>query len=117
MTKIKTITSLAAAGVILLASGLSAQAGSLKGDNGHVASGNASLSGNMVKLESNFKFDGGPDVYVAVKKRGKKLKLLGVLRKNSGAQSYKLTADSKGADTVVLWCKKYGVSLGQASLK
>jgi len=116
MNILKTIPSLAAASLIILSTSLPSQAGSLKGDNGHVASGNASRSGNMVKLANNFKFDGGPDVYVAVKKQGKKLQLLGKLRKNTGAQSYKLTSKSTDADTVILWCKKYGVALGQASL-
>jgi len=116
MSILKPLSALAITSCFLIATTASVQAGSLKGKNGHTASGNASRSGNMVKLANNFKFDGGPDVYVAVKKRGQKLKLLAKLRKNRGAQSYRLTSGSKNADTVVLWCKKYGVSLGEATL-
>ncbi len=96
-----------------------ASAGNLVGHGGHKASGSARVVGSSVKLGSNFRFDGGPDVYVAIKGKNNKLKLLGKLRKNSGAQSYRLPKGSKGADIskVHLWCKQYSVSLGSASAK
>ncbi len=96
---------------------LSAEAGSMRGKSGHTASGSASIAGSTVKLSSNFKFDGGPDVYVAVKQGGKGVKLLGKLRSNKGAQSYKLPSGTKKSDVdqIILWCKKYNVALGAAS--
>lgn len=108
---------LVAVTIAVAAVGQSASAGSIHGSSGHKASGTARVTSNSVKLGSNFRFDGGPDVYVAIKKRGKKLKLLGKLRKNSGAQSYRLPAGSKKADVdqILLWCKRYGVSLGTAN--
>ena len=95
----------------------SAHAGKMRGGSGHKASGNANLVGSKVKLGSNFRFDGGPDVYVAVKKKGQKLKLVGKLRKNSGSQSYGLPTGSNKSDfdRILLWCKKYKVILGSAS--
>ena len=95
------------------------QAGSLRGQGGHRASGTANVSGSSVKLGSNFKFDGGPDVYVAVSRPGQKIRLIGKLRKNSGAQAYRLPSGVKKGDVnrVVLWCKRYGVALGSASVK
>ena len=96
-----------------------AQAGSLRGQTGHSASGTAKVSGSSVKFSSNFRFDGGPDVYVAVSRPGKKIKLLGKLRKNSGSQSYRLPSGVKKSDVsrIVLWCKRYGVAMGSASAK
>jgi len=96
-----------------------AQAGGLRGESGHRASGSAKITGSSIKLGSNFQFDGGPDVYVAVSGPGQKLMLLGKLRKNSGFQAYRLPSGVKNHDVnrVVLWCKRYGVALGSASVK
>ncbi|HFC04356.1 MAG TPA: hypothetical protein ENJ55_01505 [Rhizobiales bacterium] len=103
---------------IFLASSLTtANAGPITGNNGHKASGTARLSGSSVKLGSDFRFDGGPDVYVAVRKKGQKVKLISKLKTNSGAQSYKLPTGSKkkDVDQILLWCKRYNVPLGSAS--
>jgi len=107
-----------ATSLIIGGSVLSAQAGPLQGTSKYKASGTASVVGNSVKLGSNFRFSGGPDVYVAVKKKGKKVKLLGKLRKNSGAQSYKLPAGAKknDFDQIILFCKRYNITMGTASI-
>lgn len=103
--------------IIAITGSVAVQAGSMRGQSGHKASGSAKVSGNTVKLGSNFRFDGGPNVYVAVKKRGQKMKLISKLRKNNGAQSYKLPIGSKKAnvDQILLWCKTYNVPLGTAN--
>jgi len=111
-------TTTIAATIIVAASFVSsAYAGAMRGASGHKASGTARVSGNSVKLSSNFRFDGGPDVYVAIKKRGSKVKLISKLRKNSGAQNYTLPKGSKKSDVdqILLWCKKYNVPLGTAT--
>ncbi len=105
--------------VVLVASAFvqSAEAGKLRGKSGHKASGNANVVGSTVKLGSNFRFDGGPDVFVAVKENGKKLKLIGKLRRNSGAQSYSLPAGTNKSEVkkILLWCRKFNAVLGTAN--
>ena len=98
---------------------LPASAGNLVGHNGHKASGSARVVGNSVKLGSSFRFDGGPDVYVAVRNKSHKRILISKLRKNSGAQNYRLPKGMKATDVsrVVLWCKRYSVPLGSASAR
>jgi len=84
--------------------------------DGYTASGSAKLKEGKVELGSNFEFSGGPDVYVALKS-GNEVKLLGKLRKNSGAQTYKIPAKYDGeVDEIVLWCKKFNVELGKAAV-
>jgi len=95
---------------------LPASAGNLVGHSGYKASGSAKVVGTSIKLGSNFRFSGGPDVYVAIRGKNNKRKILGKLRKNSGSQTYRLPKGSKGADVskVLLWCKKFNVLLGSA---
>jgi electron transfer DM13 len=88
-------------------------AGPIRGVNGHTASGNATIEGGQVELGADFRFDGGPDVYVAVKQGGK-IQLLGKLRENSGAQSYALPAGGAEAEEILLFCKQFNVTLGKA---
>jgi len=87
-------------------------AGPVKGLAGHVASGNATIQNGKVELGADFVFDGGPDVYVAVKS-GNGLHLLGKLDSNTGAQSYALPDGSDEADfgEIILWCKQFSVAL------
>ncbi|PCH74798.1 MAG: hypothetical protein COC12_03180 [Rhodobacteraceae bacterium] len=87
----------------------------MRGVNGHSASGSATIASGQVELGSDFRFDGGPDVYVAVKQGGK-IQLLGKLRDNSGAQSYALPAGGDGPDEILLFCKQYNVTLGKAAV-
>ena len=90
-------------------------AGPLQGVNGHVASGSAEIGSGEVTLGPDFRFDGGPDVYVALRGGGRIL-LLGRLRANAGAQAYALPSgeDGAGAEEILLYCKQYNVVLGKA---
>lgn len=117
MNILQKATVLTVSAIALSLTGLSAQAGPMSGSGSYKASGSAKVSGNAVKLGSNFRFSGGPDVYVAVKRKGKKMRLIGKLRKNSGAQSYKLPSGTKKADVekILLWCKRYNVQMGSAN--
>ncbi len=117
MRHYKQVAIFTSAAIVLAFAGLSANAGPMSGAGNYKASGNARVSGNSVKLGSDFRFSGGPDVYVAVKSKGQKMKLLGKLRKNRGAQSYKLPVGTQKADVekILLWCKRYNVQMGSAN--
>jgi len=109
---------LAAAALMFTLSALPASAGPLSAvKGGYTASGSATISSGKVKLGSDFQFSGGPDVYVAVQQDGE-IKLLGKLKSNSGAQSYKLPSgdDGSGAQEILLYCKKFSVTLGSAPI-
>ncbi len=106
---------LAFTAALFVAGAVPLDAAPLKGVNGHVASGSAAIAGDKVELGSDFRFDGGPDVYVAVK-RGQEIQLLGKLRANSGAQSYSLSGGGD-VDEILLFCKQFNVTLGKASAK
>lgn len=107
---------LAATPLLLALTTSPALSGAITGVNGHQASGNATKTANRVELGADLVFDGGPDVYVAVKKADK-LYLLGKLEANSGAQTYRLPSNGVaiGADEILLCCKQYNVTLGKAS--
>ncbi len=102
-----------------------AGSGSFSGASGHVTKGSVSVtkSGSklVVKLGSNFSFDGAPDPYVALGKGSRPVKggIIAVLKKNKGAQSYSVSASSalNSATHVVIWCKKFSVPLGVAKVK
>lgn len=102
--------------VLATTGGTAVLAGPMRGANGHTASGSARIDAGKVELGSDFRFDGGPDVYVAVKTDGK-IQLLAKLRANDGAQSYSLPAESGGVDEILLFCKQYNVTLGTAPAK
>ena len=108
-------SALASTSLFLTLTAMPALAGPLQGVNGHRASGSATINADKVDLGADFAFDGGPDVYVAVRKGGK-VHLLGKLRGNSGAQSYSLPASgaADGADEILLFCKQFNVTLGKA---
>ena len=107
--------------------------GSFVGDRGHPASGQASVirlkgGGYGIKLHSDFKVRGGPDLRVWVSEakvprsagavRAADHIDLGGLDSSSGEQIYRLPADydlSK-AQSVVIWCRAFGVFFGAASL-
>ena len=102
-----------------------AGSGSFSGASGHVTKGTATVTKSggkiTVKLGSNFKLDGAPDPYVALGNGSAPVKggLLAVLRKNSGSQSYSIAASPAldGARQVIIWCKRYAVPLGVATIK
>ena len=116
MTTLISPRTLFAAVAMLPLAVLAVSAGPMKGANGHTASGSATINNNQVELGADFVFDGGPDVYVAVRKDGK-VHLLEKLRDNSGAQAYSLPTGLSlgGNDEILLFCKQYNVTLGKAS--
>ena len=98
--------------------------GSFKGVNRHVTSGSVVVkeTGNTitVTLGKDFSFDGAPDPYVALANGTRKpIVLFSLLKKNKGAQSFSVRKPKgyKGASHVLIWCKQYSVTLGQASLR
>lgn len=98
--------------------------GTFKGVNRHVTSGSVVVkeSGNTltVTLGKDFSFDGAPDPYVALANGTRRpIALFSLLKKNKGAQSYSIRKPKgyKGASHVLIWCKQYSVTLGQASLR
>ena len=100
--------------------------GTFAGANKHSVSGSYHVTtaggGKAVELGSDFVLDGAPDPYVVLSPTDKGDASgainLGRLRKPKGQQSYAIPAGTDlGAFThVVIYCKKYNVTLGQSDL-
>ncbi len=93
--------------------------GKFKGASNHVTTGTAELTKDSVQLLSDFTFDGAPDPKVALGKDGyDKNTLMGPLKKNTGASTYKLPAGINPDDynEVWIWCERFNVPLGVAKL-
>ena len=98
--------------------------GTFRGQSGHAASGGVSVvktvKGTVVVLEPDFRFDGAPDPKLGFGKNGYvKSTQFSKLKSNSGKQTYEIPASIDPADYTELWvwCEKYAVSLGVATLK
>jgi len=95
--------------------------GKFKGDNKHTVSGGVSIKNGKIVLAGNFNFDGAPDPRIALGKGGKFTSNtdFAVLKKDKGAQSYKIPANLKADDfdTVIIWCRKFSVQLAHAKIK
>lgn len=99
--------------------------GSFTGLSNHATSGTATLikvgEGYVIELGEDFLFDGAPDPKVAFGKDGKydPATLIEPLRENSGAQAYKVPSSINPQDynEIYIWCEKYSVGLGVASIK
>ncbi len=98
--------------------------GTFRGQRGHAASGGVSVvktaQGAVVVLAPDFKFDGAPDPKLGFGKNGYvKSTQFSPLKSNSGEQSYDIPATIDPADytEVWVWCEKYAVPLGVATLK
>lgn len=99
--------------------------GSFKGLSNHVATGTASLvkvdDGYVIELSTDFVFDGAPDPKIAFGKDGKfdPATLIEPLQANSGAQSYVVptTINPDDFNEIYIWCERYSVGLGVASIK
>jgi len=78
-------------------------------------------AGYVIELGDDFSFDGAPDPKVALGKDGKydPATLIDVLRSNSGAQSYDVPSSINAStyNEVYIWCEKFSVGLGVASIK
>ena len=98
--------------------------GAFGGKSGHAASGGVSVvkgsSGTQVVLGADFKFDGAPDPKLGFGKNGYvKSTKFSVLKSNRGEQTYDIpaTIDPAGYTEVWIWCERYNVPLGVATLK
>lgn len=122
----------AALAAMVLISPMSASAGSatakgsFTGANDHITTGGVSIvktanGGAVVILDSDFSLDGAPDPRVGFGKDGKYSEAteLGALTKKTGLQVYVVPATVNVDDfnEVYIWCRKFGVSLGSASIK
>ena len=94
--------------------------GTFKGHSGHVTKGAVTVKDGKIILEDSFWFDGAPDPRVGLGKGGKYLKNtdFAVLKNNTGKQTYTIPANlkNKDYDSVVIWCRKFSVPLGEAKL-
>ncbi len=98
--------------------------GKFQGQSGHAASGGVSVvtsaNGSLVVLAPDFKFDGAPDRKLGFGKNGYvKSTQFSILKSNSGKQTYEIPSSIVPADytEVWVWCEKYSVPLGVATLK
>lgn len=101
----------------------SVRSGILHGAAGHMAAGTATLSTDMkgtVLTLSDIRVDKVPDGRVYLAKGGDHRQgiELGKLTQFSGSVSFALpeTADPADFDQVVIWCEKFNVEIGRASL-
>ncbi len=103
----------------------SARSGTFKGLSKHDTSGSVTLihteDGPVIEFGDDFSFDGAPDPKVALGKDGKydPATLIRLLDANSGAQSYAVpdSIDVSEYNEIYIWCEKYSVGLGVASLE
>ena len=99
--------------------------GMFSGASSHKTSGSVTVTKQggqyVVELGDDFSLDGAPDHYVALGK-GKKPVAGGLgaeLASNTGEQRYVIDAGPAvdGATQVIIWCKKYAVPLGVATIE
>ncbi len=113
----------AAFALALIATPAAAGSGKFSGASGHTTKGSVSVTKSggklVVKLGGDFYLDGAPDPYVALGNSARPTKLLAVLRKKRGAQTYSVSATAalEKATHAIIWCKKFSVPLGIARLK
>ncbi len=98
--------------------------GEFRGKSGHAASGGVSgvktATGVVVVLAPDFKFDGAPDPKLGFGKNGYvKSTQFSPLKSNNGKQTYEIPATIDPADytEIWVWCEKYSVPLGVATLE
>ena len=98
--------------------------GTFEGKSGHATTGGVSVqttsAGTVVVLEQDFAFDGAPDPKLGFGKNGYDAAAkFSPLRSNTGKQSYSIPAniDPAAYNEIWVWCEKYAVPLGVATLK
>ena len=104
--------------------GSDSRSGQFTGASNHVTSGGVTVSkdgsGYIVTLGPQFFFDGAPDPKIGFGNNGTYADgtLIGILQSNNGSQSYRVPASINVADfnNVFVWCEKFSVPLGYASL-
>ena len=97
--------------------------GEFTGKSNHVTRGRAEVvtvnGKSQVMLLDDFWFDGAPDPKVALGRDGfDKSTLMGKLNANEGKQTYDVPAsiDASQYNEVWIWCEKFNVPLGVATL-
>ncbi len=101
------------------------RSGEFEGRSEHVNTGGVTLtkheSGYTVELAKNFFLDGAPDPKVGFGINGEYIEgtLIGVLESNTGAQTYRVPAhlNAEVFTEVFIWCEKFGVPLGVATIE
>ena len=101
-----------------------AGSGTFTGLSKHVTKGTVEVvkvdGGWEIHLKDDFWFDGAPDPRVGFGKDGKFVDPTDFepLRKNAGAQVYKVPATINPEDfnQVYIWCRKFSVPLGSANI-
>ena len=126
---IQTVLAIALAGFISLSGAAEAGAvskGTFTGLSNHITTGGVEIIKNddgshTVVLASDFTFDGAPDPRVGFGKNGKydKATGMGLLKSLNGKQSYTVPAgvDPAAYNEVYIFCLKFNVPLGVASIK
>lgn len=114
---IKFICAIIAMSFLLIGQGFAAS-GTFNGVEGERVRGSVEVTKTTVNLSSNFKTTSGPDLYVYLG-NDKPTKIVAVLKKNKGSQTYQLPKDidlSKYS-SVFIHCKKYNHTFGKASIR
>lgn len=123
-----TVTSIGIAALVALSTAGAAFAdvtGQFTGANNHVVKGGVTVVKNAdgtatVTLGPDFFLDGAPDPRVGFGKDGKYVKGtdVGLLKANTGQQTFTVPASINVDDfnEVYIWCLKFSVSLGVASV-
>lgn len=117
-----TATAATAFAVPALANG-SSRVGAFSKKNNYAVTGRAELveSGNgyVVNLHDDFSFGNAPDPKIALGRDGyDKRTLMGQLKTNKGASSYRVPAGINPDDynEIWIWCERYNVPLAVAKL-
>lgn len=125
----KALTGIFAGAALMMSASMAfaggAGSGSFSGLSNHVTKGDVEVvktdGGWEIHLKDSFWFDGAPDPRVGFGKGGKFVDPTDFepLRQNAGAQVYKVPADinPEEFDEVYVWCRKFSVPLGVASIK
>ena len=100
-----------------------AASGRFTGASGHATTGTGGIVAqdgvNYVSLAEDFRFDGAPDPKVALGRNGyDPATLLGPLKSDTGAQSYRIpdSIDPAAYNEIWIWCEQFNVPLGSAKL-
>lgn len=125
----KSITGILAGAALMLSANMAfaggAGSGEFTGLSNHVTKGTVEVvkagDGWEIHLKDSFWFDGAPDPRVGFGNDGKFVDPSDFepLRENAGAQVYKVPADINPEDfnEVYIWCRKFSVPLGVASIE
>lgn len=94
-----------------------AASGSFSGRGRYKVSGTATLESRTLKF-TGFSSSRGPDVFIHVGNGGPDHRVAKI-KSFSGDQSYELPAsiDPSSVRSVHIWCRAFGVNMGQANLK